>query len=384
MTSLSVLIAGGGVAGLETVLALRELAGPRVTVTLLAPEPDFAYRAPSVGESFSLAHGRRFELAEIAEDVGFELVVDGLAQVSPDEHRVRLAGGDELSYDALVLTMGARQRPAYPAALTYAGDEASRQALSGLLADLEGGYVKRIAFVAPTSPSWQLPLYELAVMTAREAWDQGIDTMQISFVTPEDQPLAAFGTNAARSVAQMLEAERITFVGSTYPDVQERVVLMEPGTRRLEVDRVVSLPTLDGPRTPGVPSDEAGFHPVDEFGRVAGAADVYAAGDGANFPIKQGGLATQQADAVAGIIAAGAGAPTEPVPFRPVLRGMLLTGGDQLYLRHAVAGGGGEGDVSDQAPWWPPTKISGRYLSPYLFGNGQGDSRSAPIDFPRR
>lgn len=379
MTPTSVLIAGGGVAGLETVLALRDLAGTRVAITLLAPEPEFAYRAPSVGESFSLGHGRRFSLSEIAEDLDFELVGDGLAEVLPDEHRVRLAGGAARGYDALVLTLGARQRPAYPAATTYAGDAAGREALSGLLADLEGGYVKRIAFVVPGAPSWQLPLYELAVMTAREAWDQGIDGMEITLVTPEDAPLAAFGTNAARSVAEMLESEGINFVGSSHPEVRKGAVVMEPGARVLKVDRVVSLPALEGPRIPGVPADPAGFHPIDEYGRVAGASEVYAAGDGANFPIKQGGLATQQADAVAGMIAARAGAPIEPVPFRPVLRGMLLTGGERRYLRHAVSGGGGEGDVSDQAPWWPPTKIAGRYLSPYLFGDEAGP-QAAPIE----
>jgi sulfide:quinone oxidoreductase len=369
MTPISVLIAGGGVAGLETVLALRELAGPGVAITMLAPEPDFMYRAPSVGESFSVGHGRRFSLSSIAEDLGFELVADGLAAVKPDEHRAVLASGEERPYDALVLALGARQKPAYPAATTYAGDRAGRDALSGLLADLEGGYVKRIAFVMPHGPSWQLPLYELAIMTAREAWDQGIDGMQISLITAEDAPLAAFGANASRSVAEILEAEGITFIGSSHVDVRPRAIVLDPGARRLEVDRVVTLPALEGPRVPGVPADDAGFHPIDEHGRVAGVPDVYAAGDGANFPIKQGGLATQQADAVAETIAAGAGAPVEPEGFRPVLRGMLETGGERLYLRHAVAGGGGDGDVSGQSPWWPPTKVAGRYLSPYLLGD---------------
>lgn len=153
---------------------------------------------------------------------------------------------------------------------------------------------------------------------------------------------------------------------------------MGPGDRRLEVDRVVSLPALEGPRTPGVPADAAGFHPVDQHGRVTGAPDVYAAGDGTNFPIKQGGLATQQADAVAETIAALTGAEITPEPFRPVLRGMLMTGGERLYLRHAVSGGGGDGDVTGQAPRWTPAKISGRYLSPYLLNPSRPDPPVAP------
>lgn len=36
-----VLIAGGGIAGLEAMMAVRDLAGGRVRITLAAPEPDF-------------------------------------------------------------------------------------------------------------------------------------------------------------------------------------------------------------------------------------------------------------------------------------------------------------------------------------------------------
>jgi sulfide:quinone oxidoreductase len=136
----------------------------------------------------------------------------------------------------------------------------------------------------------------------------------------------------------------------------------------------VSLPGLDGPALPGLPADGDGFIPVDGYGRVLGWSGVYAAGDGTSFPIKQGGLATQQADAVAEAIAAEAGAPVEPEPFRPVLRGMLLTGGDDRWLRNPVAGGDGEGQVSGQSLWWPPTKIAGRYIAAYLFGRDEAEA----------
>jgi hypothetical protein len=58
---------------------------------------------------------------------------------------------------------------------------------------------------------------------------------------------------------------------------------------------------------------------------------------------------------------------TDPQPFRPVLRGLLLTGGAPRYMRAEVSGGRGEDwEVSDHALWWPPGKIAGRYLAPYL------------------
>ena len=79
-------------------------------------------------------------------------------------------------------------------------------------------------------------------------------------------------------------------------------------------------------------------------------------------PLKQGGLATQQADVAAAAIAAAAGADVEAPAYRPVLRAMLLTGGRPRYLRRAAR----RGLAGDDAPWWPPHKIAGRELAPYL------------------
>jgi sulfide:quinone oxidoreductase len=124
-----------------------------------------------------------------------------------------------------------------------------------------------------------------------------------------------------------------------------------------------------GPGIAGLPADERGFIPIDDHARVGGVDDVYAAGDGTTFPIKQGGLGTQQADAAAEHIAARFGAPVEPQPFHPILRGQLLTGEESLHLQQDVAGGAGEGAASADYLWWPPHKVSGRYLAPWLEGD---------------
>ena len=52
MEPLRVVIAGGGVAGLEAMLALRELAGDRVDIELLSPSDEFVYRPMLVAEPF--------------------------------------------------------------------------------------------------------------------------------------------------------------------------------------------------------------------------------------------------------------------------------------------------------------------------------------------
>jgi sulfide:quinone oxidoreductase len=124
------------------------------------------------------------------------------------------------------------------------------------------------------------------------------------------------------------------------------------------------MPRLEGTRIDGVPADSDGFVAVDPHGAVSGLDDVWAAGDLTAFPVKQGGLAAQQADAAAEAIAARAGADLEPAPFRPVLRGLLLTGLVPRYLRADEPGGRSTADT--EPLWWPPSKIVGRYLSPFL------------------
>ena len=99
---------------------------------------------------------------------------------------------------------------------------------------------------------------------------------------------------------------------------------------------------------------------------MPGTEAVWAAGDAAAFPIKQGGLAAQQADVVARSIAARAGADVKPLPYRPVLRGVMLTGRGRAWMRRDLAGHDDAGDVARHALFWPPTKIAGRYLAPYL------------------
>src|SRR4051794_21816668 len=101
-----VVVAGGGVAGLETVMALRALAGGRVHSTLVTPERDFVYRPLSVAEPFGAGEARRYPLEGIAHEFGVELLRDQLERVEPDSHRVFTSSGEELEYDALVLATG--------------------------------------------------------------------------------------------------------------------------------------------------------------------------------------------------------------------------------------------------------------------------------------
>jgi sulfide:quinone oxidoreductase len=359
-----VLVIGGGVAGLEVALALRELAEGRTDVEIVAPEQHFFYRPLAVSEPFGGARVQRWEVGELARAAGAALTPGSLDALDVDAHTAHLGNGLSIPYDAIVLAYGARPEIAVPGALTFRGP-ADIDPLRALVDELERGEVRRIAFVVPSGTVWPLPLYELALLTAAEAERTGAET-ELVLVTSEPSPLALFGTAASEAVRTALSERNVEVRVSTYAESAGDDGLKVLGGV-LPVDRVVALPRLSAPAIAGVPRDRAGFVPTDPHGRVSGAPDVYAAGDLTTYPIKQGGLAAQQADAVAETIAAAAGAPVDPRPFRPVLRALLLTGATPTFLRVELGGGHGEtSEASEETLWWPPGKIVGRYLAPFL------------------
>jgi sulfide:quinone oxidoreductase len=363
---LEVLIAGGGVAGLESALALRDLAGDRVSLRLLAPNREFVYRPMVVQEPFGLAKARRYPLREIAADVGAELIEDGINRVDASARAAITSSGAELRYDALILGLGAQIRARYEHATTI-DDSQLDELLHGLLQDVEGGYTKRLAFVVPPRMAWPLPLYELALMTSVRAYDANTE-VAITIVTPEDAPLAIFGTGASDAVAALLADREIEVLTSAYSEVHRGgVVEISPGNRSRNFDRVVALPELEGPAVPGLPEVPDGFIPVDQHCQVRGLERVYAAGDATDFQLKYGGVAAQQADAAAHAIAALAGAPVEPQPFNAEVRGILLTGGKPRYLHaHLTGGHGFTSELTEEPSWERPGKIAAKYLAPYL------------------
>ncbi len=374
-----VVIVGGGVAGLEALLALHALAGARASLALISPDPDFLYKPLLVEEPFGLEPAERHELAPLAAELEASFILQRVRRIDPQRHLVELGNGSTIDYAYLVVCTGGRFNPALDRATTFP----SRKPLwiDQLLASFDGG-PQTIGFVVPAGVAWALPLYEIALMTARRVRELGLHDTQLKLITPEETPLAIFGSDASDAVADLLAARRIEVESNAQFVAEEDGALrIEPGNRRIEAQLVIALPEMSGPEIDGLPSDRRGFIPIDEHARVVGVEDVYAAGDATNFPIKQGGLATQQADAAAQHIASRLGAEISPEPFHPVLRGQLLTGEESLHLSSDIAKEGGEGMVSLDQLWWPAHKISARYLAPLLEHGEEGFAEPEP---PRR
>src|SRR5215212_180970 len=308
-----VLVVGGGVAGLEALLALGDLCEDRAELTLAASDPDFSYKPLTVEEPFLLGVAARLELGPIAAELGACLVQQAVVAVRPDDHAVELADGSSLGYDLLVVCAGGKLSAPYERSFTFPPVGAVASGIADWL-DAVPRKCGKLGFVVPPGVSWPLPLYELALMTTRQARSGGREGLRCSVFTPEQAPLIMFGAVASEAVAQLLEARGIDVHAGVHAHETDAALVLTPGDRPLEADAVIALPLVEGPAIPGLPNDAKGFIPIDEHARVPSLEDVYAAGDGTTFPIKQGGIATQQADAAAEHIAARIGAAVDPNP----------------------------------------------------------------------
>ena len=372
-----VVIAGGGVAGLEALLALRALGSERLSLTLVSPNEWFVDRPMTVAEPFGFGAAARLSLPAVAAFAHAGFVRSSATAVDGESRRVTLADGQELAFDTLILASGARMRAPFSGAITF-GLEGSIQGIRDMLDRLRSGEARSVSFVAPATTGWLLPLYELALMTAREVARSGVEGVELRLLTPEDRPLSLFGSELSQNVGRLLDKAGIEFIHASFEQVDGGEITYA-SLGQPSADCVVTLPLLSGPELEGVPASEPnGFIPVDEYGRVTGLSGVYAAGDAVDFPVKQGGLSAQQADAVAEHVAASYGADVEAKPFQPALRGMLFTGDEPLYMRSGVPGADADIPGAWYPLWWPPTKVAGRHLPPYLFERGDEDELGGP------
>ena len=369
-----VVIAGGGVGAVEAALAVRALAGPTPTIDLISPNGTFVYRPMAVTEPFGGTPYAELDLEDLHHSHDVRRIDDAVASVRAEDRIVVLRSGEEVSYDALVVAIGATPRAWLDGAVTFAG-RPDVEAVRGVLDGVRAGDVEELLFASPPGASWTLPLYELALLTAAWIADEGLSDIRLSLATAADQPLGEFGPSASRTVRDMLGDRGVRFLDTQVTGYDHAMVTLA-GSRAVRADAVITMAELTGNPLPGLPADDDGFIPVDDLMTVHGAEGIWAVGDATTFPIKQGGLAAQEADTAASVFAGRLGAPVEPLPFQPVLRGMLLTGVTSAYLR-------GDGVASETAfspLWWPPTKLAGRYLAPYLADRHELDPSARELE----
>jgi sulfide:quinone oxidoreductase len=370
----SVVIAGAGIAGLEAALALRAFAPDRAAAELIDPGERFRPAATATGRAFGIGSGVDLPLDRLAARAGAALRPGRLVAVDAPRHVAMLAGGELVRYDYLLVAVGARAQAHLAEAITFTGDDERAEVRA--LVDAMAGAAARggrtdLAIVVPAGCGWPLPAYELALLTRAGLAERGHrDAGRVTVVTAETAPLALFGPEASEQVAGSLREAGVEVRPGTVVRDWRWGRLELAGADPLPADRVISLPTLRGPAIEGLPSDARGFARTAPDGAVQGVPDVWVIGDAGGFPVKQGGIACQQADAAASAIARRLGADVAAMPFVPVLRGWLWDGAGGRFLRADLRGGHDESPgASDADPlWWPVAKVAGRFLAPFLQG----------------
>ncbi|HSS32242.1 MAG TPA: FAD-dependent oxidoreductase [Solirubrobacterales bacterium] len=342
-----VLIAGGGVAALEAMLALRDLAGDRLEVELCSPCRELFYRPFGIGEPYGAPRILRCDLASLATGLGASFRLGGIFAVAPREGLAVARDGEQIPYDYLLVASGARILGAVPGSVAFWG-AAGEGGVGGVMRRLRAGVLRDVLFTMPAGCSWVLPAYELALLGAEVLARSGIEDARVTVVTPEDAPLQIFGSSAGERMGRRLREGGIALVTNASPLEFDGGRLHVASGEPIEAGAVVSLPRLEGRTVDGLSHDGQGFLPVDGHCRVIGTERVFAAGDVTDFPVKRVGVATHGAGVAAATIAAAAGCATDPAPFDP-----------------ADAPCGPEHDG----------KVSGRYLVPFLAGLPSGGKR---------
>jgi sulfide:quinone oxidoreductase len=362
-----VVIVGGGVAALEAALILGDLAGDRARVDIYSARDEFVYRPHAVGRPFGAAPLKTYDLGALARRCGAELHTDNVVSVDDSARLATTFGGVSVPYDYLVYAAGAGRRSAIPGAATFWGI-AEATDVDDLIGRFRNGQIRRVAFTMPSVGEWSLPMYELALMTDAELTRAGVGDYELTVVTPEDAPLRLFGRGAGDAVATLLKERGIEVIAETHAVRFHEGRLYVVPDATLDVDEVISLPRLEPRAVEGLITDSDGFVRVDDHCRVFNRERIYAAGDTTSFPVKQGGIAAQQADVAAEAIAAELGVPIEPSVFDPVLRGVLWTGYEPLYLQGWLEGGHGESSTLSTEPPWKggKDKIVARALTSFL------------------
>ena len=333
---------------MEAALGLRELGGDDLEIALVSSGRELLHQ-PVAHAPWTLGGVRRHPLAYVAELLGATLVLDELVEVDADAGAAVLRQGGRLEYDALLLAIGARRVMSLDGAVAF-GSPLDVPAVEGVIDLARHGELASLAVTVPPAAAWTLPAYEVALRAA----DCGA---KATIVTPESKPASVFGDRGAEAVAAALAAAGVELVHGTVREAEPGMVFLTDD-RPVRAEAVVALPYVRGPRVAGLPHDDDGFLPVDPFAAVAGVEGVYAAGDATTFPIRQGGLACQQAAVAAGSITGAR------EPLKPVVRGALPIRDGTLWLMHDLASG--EERASYEPLWDPPHRIAGVRLPAFL------------------
>ncbi len=325
-----VIVAGGGFGGLETAFMLRMRMHDDVDLSLVSDRDSFLFKPNTIYIPFGADPSSLLvDLARPLRKRHISFFNGSVTEVEPDKRRLSLADGTALHYDKLVLATGAAMRPEEIPGLD---DNAAtiwtpnkmlelRENLASLKERARRGEDQRVLFLVPPNNKCSGPLYEIVFMLETWARRQGIrDRLDITYSTYEGSFIQAFGPRLHEVVTEEFPERGITGqTGEVVDKVLPDAVVYQDGTIR-DYDLLISFPPyVAAVNYEALPTDDRGFLQTKlETRQVEGHPDIYAPGDGGDFPVKQAFLAFLQSDAVADHIGSRIDDKHFARPFDPV------------------------------------------------------------------
>jgi sulfide:quinone oxidoreductase len=313
----SVLILGGGFAGLEAAIFLRKHG---LEVTLVSNRP-FLFLYPT---SIWVATGEsRFEevcldLGALAETHGFRFL-EGRVDAIDGARRSATIDGREHTADYLIVAIGGAKLKPKGVEHTHTpcgepeGSVHIEKALAALIANGQGRIA--IGFGGnPKDPSAVRggPAFELMFNVDTLLRRRGLrDRFALTFFAPMPVPGQRMGARAVGTVAKLFAKLGIeSRYGKKISAFDGQGVALEDGSR-IDADLVVFIAAGDGHpvvKASDLPQNEAGFVRIDGTCEVVGRDGVYAIGDvaaleGPEWRAKQGHIAEVMARTAARNIA---------------------------------------------------------------------------------
>jgi len=314
-----VLVLGGGFAGVDAAIHLQKM---KYDVTLVSNR-DYFYIYPT--SIWVPTHESEFEdvclnLDELQKAHGFNVIIDGVAEISAKENRVTFTSGKVIDdYNYLVLAMGASKMKPKGVEHTLSICGAPEQAMyirdkldelvargSGKIAMGFGGNPK------DTSAVRGGPGFELLFNVHNMLKKKGIrDNFELTFFAPMPEPGKRMGPQALKMMDMMFNKLGIKkHFGKKITGFSAEGTNFEDGST-LEADFTMFIPAGDGHdviKASDLPTNEAGFVKTDDYSCVvnpdATLTNIYAVGDiaaleGYDWRAKQGHIAEVMAKNVA-------------------------------------------------------------------------------------
>ncbi len=311
----SVVVLGGGFAGVEAAIFLRK-AGIAVT---LVSDRDYFYLYPT---SIWIPTGKvsrgdvSVALDKIAMKHGFELIVDAVSAFDAKQKRVVLQSGRVLTgFEYVVLALGQEkmQHKGMEHTLSICGkpQEATLlyERIDALIAKGEG----KIAMGFGGNPKESSavrggPAFELLFNVHHYLRQKGVrNAFELTFFAPMPKPGQKMGEKALVMMEKMFQRTDIKKqVGVKISAFEEDGILFEDGTR-IASDLTMFISAGMGHsvlKESGLPLSEAGFVVTNAYNEVEGYEGIYAIGDAASllgpeWRAKQGHIAEVMARNVA-------------------------------------------------------------------------------------